>query len=587
MDAHSRRQVALDAIAAVRGGALAKDIENQYVDFKEEGGTVGRSGRRMTIGSRDQRAAQALAEVAACMANSDSGAVVVVGVNDKERGKAAFVGTYLDTVWLRERIHALTQPNLSVDVIEEVHGEGRRLYLINVAPALEEVRCGGKLRARLGDDCVELSGDRAREFLERRRNFDWTAQPSGLRFSDADPDALASARRHFEEQRGSAPGSDLALARRLGVTLTPEDDPALTRAGALLLCEFEPHVDQLDLMITTAEGATSRFRERHPAPLILAFDVVWDQMLHTFPAESSIVGAQRRAVRAIPEGAMREALVNALMHRDYRQPHGLVIALATGDPPSALKVRSPGGFPVGVQGDRLLATPSRPRNLALANAFRALGLADTEGVGINTMYRVMLRDGHPEPDIVEDAGDVICRLTGGRVDPYVREFFDELSATDRSLGDDVRVYIAITDLLTRTPLRPDRLAAIAQSSADEALELLERLARVGVVERLLNQSRSFRLTTSAIDQLRRRITYPVRQSIDEHWELVRAYLDVHPAIGREDAAEVLGLMPERASNVLSQLYNQFGRIEPVANKRGRGVRYQLSGSGRAGRPGAR
>ena len=509
------------------------------------------------------------------MANSDSGGVLVVGVNDKERGPDAFVGTHLDTSWLRERIHSLTQPNLSVDVIEELRENGQRLYLINVAPALEEVRCGGKLRGRYGDDCIELTGDRAREFLERRRNFDWTAQPSGMHLSHAEPDAIEYAHRLFEEQRGRPVGSDLGLVRRLGVTLDDQPDPELSRAGAILLCEYESHVDQIDVMITTAEGAPSSVRERSAAPLLLGFARVWRLLERAFPTESIIVGAQRRSVRAIPEAALREALINAIMHRDYRQPRGLIVALVTGEPPTALKVRSPGGFPAGVQRDRLLATPSRPRNPALAGALRTLGLAETEGVGIDTMYRVMLRDGHPEPDIAEDGGDVVCRLTGGRVDPFIRQFFDELTTSDRSLGDDVRVYLAISHLLHQTPLRPAELAEIAQSSEEEAFELLERLSQQGAVERLINRSRSFRLADSAAAQLRSRITYPLRQTIDEHWDAIRAYLDVHPQIGRDDAAELLEINPERASAVLSELYNKLGRIVPVANSRGRGVRYRL------------
>jgi hypothetical protein len=40
LDAHSRRQAALDAIRAVQNGALAGDTESEVVDFKEEHGTV-------------------------------------------------------------------------------------------------------------------------------------------------------------------------------------------------------------------------------------------------------------------------------------------------------------------------------------------------------------------------------------------------------------------------------------------------------------------------------------------------------------------------------------------------------------------
>ena len=69
-----------------------------------------------------------------------------------------------------------------------------------------------------------------------------------------------------------------------------------------------------------------------------------------------IVGAQRRSVRAVPAEALREAIVNAFMHRDYRHANGAVVVTAIGDPADTLKVVSPGGSPLGVAEDRLIAT---------------------------------------------------------------------------------------------------------------------------------------------------------------------------------------------------------------------------------------
>ena len=89
-----------------------------------------------------------------------------------------------------------------MDVIEEVHEGSARLYLVSVHPGLEEARVANVLRARQGTDCVELTGERAREFLERRRNFDWTAESSGMRLSNAEPDALLSAHAHHREEHG-------------------------------------------------------------------------------------------------------------------------------------------------------------------------------------------------------------------------------------------------------------------------------------------------------------------------------------------------------------------------------------------------
>src|SRR6185437_5885209 len=155
MDAHSRRELAIEAVRAVAEGRTAAELESEIVDFKEEKGTIDRSGRRVPIEARHEPAAQALAEAAACMSNSDHGGVLVVGVNDRAGGPEAFVDTYLDTSWLRRRIYELTSPGLSVDVIEEHYQGAHRLYLVNVHPGLAEVRVGGRLRSRQGTDCVE------------------------------------------------------------------------------------------------------------------------------------------------------------------------------------------------------------------------------------------------------------------------------------------------------------------------------------------------------------------------------------------------------------------------------------------------
>jgi ATP-dependent DNA helicase RecG len=594
MDAHSRRATALAAIQRVLSGARPDALESQVLDFKEESGTVQPDGTRQAIPPQHEPAARVLAEEAACFANSSTGGVLIVGVHEREAGPAAFVGASLDTVWLRERIHALTQPHLSVDLIEELTVAGRRIYLINVAPALEEIRCGGRLRARFGRRCDELSGDQARQLLESRRRYDWTAEPSGMRLSQAMPAALELARRFYRDEHGRIPPSTLALVAQLGLTVgdgSTDDragaganaeagagagDPQLNTAGALLLCAYEPSQVQIDVLVTRVEGQPSHMRLERPAPLLVAFDDALRRLLDAFPAQPIIAGAQRREVRAVPQRASREALVNALMHRDYRQPRGRVVVTVIGTPATTLKVRSPGGFPAGVTADRLLTTPSRPRNPVLAQALHTLGLAEREGIGIDAMYLEMLRDGHPAPEIAEDAGDVLCVLRGGRADASVRAFFDELSARDPDLGDDVRAYIAITLLLGTTPLRPEPLAAAAQCTLPEALDTLERLAQAGAIERLLDGSRSFRLSRTARDRLRARVAYPPRVSLDERWETIRAYLDATPEIGRAQAAALLGVTPVQAARILSDLYHERGAIEPVGNPRGRGVRYRLA-----------
>ena len=568
-----RHQAALDAVRAVLSGVTAHDAETETVDLKEEAGTNVR-GTRQFIHPRHEPAAQALANEVACFANTTRGGVLVVGVVDDRSGPDALVGSYLDLDWLKERIWALTMPHYSGFFIEEVTTFGPRLYFINVEPALEEIRAGDRLRTRHGRRCVELTGDAARRFLEARRGFDWSAEPSGMHLSEADPKAIETAMRFYRQRQGTTPPSERELASRMGVLLDDGDDPGLNRAGALLLAPFGPRVVQAQILITDVEGRPARNDLVGRAPLVLFLEEAFRLLDEVaFPITPVIVGLTRRELRAVPTPAYREALVNAVMHRDYRLDRQPIYAIASGSPADGFKVRSPGGLPSSVSVDRLLATPSRPRNEALAHALWAIAVAERQGVGIKTMYRTMLREGHAAPEIVEDNGELIVRLAGGTPDVGLRAFFADLEARNPAFEGDPAVVIAIRALLRDTPLRPERLAVAAQRTVGEAFMTLGALQAAGAVERLLDGSRSFRLTADARARLGNRVAYG-RSTLEEHASLVLAYLDQHPDISRQQAVRLLELEPKTATRVLGQLLDS-GALEYSGPSRGRNVRYCL------------
>lgn len=452
---------------------------------------------------------------------------------------------------------------------------GSRIYLIDIPSNLSEIYIDQKLYVRFGAQCVEPTAAQARAILEQRRAFDWTAEASQMHVSDIVPQAMDSARRHYEEAHEVAPSS-LEILRRMNVLIDESvGDPELNRAGALLLTRFEPQKEQISLLITDAEGVASRSAVRDAAPLLPLYDETVAALRDdAFRAAATVVGAQRRSVRAIPERAFREGLVNAMMHRDYQHEQSGITAWAIGNPGSTFKIRSPGGFPPGVTQDRLIAAPSRPRNKVLARALRVLGIAESEGVGIDTMYRLMLRDGHPAPVIEEAGGDVVVLLQGGRPDVVVRSFFDDLYRRDPPLQQDVRVVIAVTELLRASVIRPSTLAQAAECTSAEALALLEQLQTLGVVERLVKGSRSFRLTAGARVALLPRISYTTRRPIEERWERVEALLDTKAEVSSQEIQAALGLSQPRTARIIRALLGDR-RLAPVGGRRrGPGVRYR-------------
>lgn len=568
-----RKRLAITALESVLAGGTARDFESQIVDFKEEAGSRTKSGEVRKIGPKNEATAEALAQEAACIANTSSGGVLVVGVADKESGRTAFIGAQSDADWLKQRILELTQPNLVVQV-EEFRFAETRLLLIDVNDALEVIRVKGKIQTRVGTRSVEMNAGFARDFLEQKHNFDWSFQGSGMHLSQVDAEAMSLAHTYYERSKGKKAGSNRDLAKSLGILRDDTDDPELTRAGALLLCDYDPNVEQINLMITNVEGQASRIRERGSAPILPLFEKIMQLLLtEAFPSRDVLIGYQSRKLRAIPEVALRESIVNAIMHRDYRIPNAKIVVLATGNPSHSLKVISPGGLLPEISMSNLIATPSKPRNANLAKAMLILGLAETEGIGIATMYKQMLREGHPAPNIVEQDGSIAVRLTGGEPELALINLFDTLGQKDPDSREDIRAVLAVTSLLVAPTIRPEELALSSQCMREEALNALKKLEVTGIVERLLDKSLTFRLTDVSRDSLDNLLRYATRSSLEDQQELVLAYLDSNADIAREETMNILKVKDTRATMVLKALVENRV-LTYVGKKTGRNVRYK-------------
>ncbi len=109
-----------------------------------------------------------------------------------------------------------------------------------------------------------------------------------------------------------------------------------------------------------------------------------------------------------PVAALREALVNAICHRDYSHPGG-GISLAIYD--DRLEIWSDGTLPFGLRVEDLKQDHlSRPRNPLVAGVFYRRGLFEQWGRGTQKIVELCVKAGHPEPEFIEQAGAVGVRF---------------------------------------------------------------------------------------------------------------------------------------------------------------------------------
>ena len=107
---------------------------------------------------------------------------------------------------------------------------------------------------------------------------------------------------------------------------------------------------------------------------------------------------RRRDVSSIPEAAIRELVVNALVHSSYSYG-GTAIKVVFYD--RAIVVESPGGLVPGVTIEQITHGVSVQRNPALARVFREAGLVELWGMGLRTVIRDLADGGYEPPDIEE------------------------------------------------------------------------------------------------------------------------------------------------------------------------------------------
>ena len=562
------------ALQRLSKGEPPRRIETERVDVKEEPGRRGSGGAILPGEATNEKAADYLAEEMACMANTAGGGALIVGIADD----GARIGTRLDPDRLRHRIWELTSQQLTVSA-RVANLDGCRILILTCVEALHPIRYRGKLKWRVGANCVEVDPVVWQSRLLERIGFDWSDQPSGRTLNEVSPAACEVARHYLRESSGEesdinlADATDADLLRRLNLV---KDSHHLTNAGSLLFVETPwPGVDYVR---RDMPGGDSTLRIEGVGPLLTqVHDVerageVANRVTHT--AE----GFARGRIRSIPSRTLREAIVNGVVHRDWLSPRPTTIE-HVGD---TLTVTSPGGFLGGVTPENIITHPAAPRYRSLSEAMAALGLAEREGIGVDRMVRDMLAIGRPAPLISEIDGPYVrVVLLGGDPDTAIVAL---VAALTPARAGGVDSLLLIEHLTRHGWVDADSAAPVLQrSSPMEAEEAIRRLAdahldpddSVSVITPVqgipAHHPRAFRLSDTARARLAHRLTSlrapEGREALILDWSRARG------RVSSTEVADLTGLSMVSAGKLLTALADS-GLLKGSRPKRkGRGFFY--------------
>jgi ATP-dependent DNA helicase RecG len=177
--------------------------------------------------------------------------------------------------------------------------------------------------------------------------------------------------------------------------LTP--DGIYTNLGLLLSDQSIPTVKlavfegyEKEVFKDRREFAGSLFKQMRDA-----YDFI-DMYNHT---RSEVTGLYRTDIRDYPEDALREALLNAMVHRDYGFAGSILISIFD----DRIDFVSIGGLPKGISLDDIMLGISVPRNENLANIFYRLKLIEAYGTGIPKILHSYA--GFPRQPLLQASGN--------------------------------------------------------------------------------------------------------------------------------------------------------------------------------------
>jgi len=140
----------------------------------------------------------------------------------------------------------------------------------------------------------------------------------------------------------------------------------------------------------------------------------------------SYEGLVRREDLEYPESALREAILNAIVHKDYT---GTFIQLSVYD--DKLILWNPGTLPDEWNIELLKSKhPSKPHNKNIAEIFFKAGYIEAWGRGISKMIDSCKQAGLPEPAIEEFAGGIQVTF---QKDIYTEEYLKQKGLTERQI----------------------------------------------------------------------------------------------------------------------------------------------------------
>ena len=526
-------------------------VEHEQLDFK----------RGVSTNIRDTIAAMAMTH----------GGLIVHGVDDRR----TIVGCPLSQN-TQDRITRIAT-ECGVDVqIRTLLVDERELTITAVPTVRGRIVTtpDGRLLRRVGGDSQPIRGDAMARFVREREHRSGEDEriallPNAAFSVNAINEALSA-----DGRKPVSPAQLLHALTDLGVAVSappPLDTSVLRAAVVLFASEPRDLIRGAAVQLVRRVGAgagpgPATAREECSAPLAATVDCclrfITDHTRHV----EAVTGTRREALPEYPRAVLREAIVNALAHRDYGL-HGTTVDISIWD--DRIEIRSPGPLPGHITLENM-RTEHYSRNPRVMRVLRTLGLVEEYGEGIERMYREMeSRLLEPPVFSATDSSVTVTLYNRNVVDVETQLWLRALDGEDLT-AEERRLLVAVRRAggALRNVVAVRRAGgALAPRDLREAMpeantsELLSRAHAKGLLARIGNRGGSRYVLASRIVQL-------AGGSATAHAQVLLDEIRRRGSLSTAECAQLTGSTPAAARATLHKLA-QAGLVRAEGNTRAR------------------
>lgn len=408
--------------------------------------------------------------------SNEGGGMLILGVTENSNTPHEITGS---KVWkgeegsLEQKIYRNLHVRIRTEVLFE---EGNRVLIIHIPsrPIGKTLKFEDVPLMRVGDELTPMSDDVLRQILqEQEPDFSETIC-KGLTIDELDEIAIQKIKEAYAKKQDNPQFltlsseqalSDLELITETGITYA-----ALILAGTessikKYLPQSAIHLEYRNTNTQINFDNRQMFSESY----FVAIEKVWEIVNQR---NGKVPVQQGPYIFDIPffnKEVIREAINNAIAHRDYRKTSAVVIKQFTNE----MHIINPGGFPLGVNLDNLLTVNSTPRNRLLADVMAKTGVVERSGQGVDKIFYQTLTEAKPAPDYTKsDDYQVELRLSSIVEDKafslFIHQIQEERKDTEK---------LSVQEVIVLNQIRKEVDKALLDSA------VLQKLEKEGLIEK--------------------------------------------------------------------------------------------------------